>query len=640
MSSVSTETEFTSSLKKDENLYLTKDRQYLYFNDFQGGNYNSNSSEVRFELISLANTNQFVSWCESFVLIPLQLSVSGYIAAGTAGGLSGTAENAFALSLKNSYLQIVDSILITVNDQAINSTTQGINISNTFNLMSMSADDRKTLGSMLQFYVDTGDSLRYVPNPAAFYSGQITITAAGGITALGVVTTTALPAVIQRGQQFYYCGVLYTVTADAAAGATTFNVTPLPGTNLTTPAAVTTTFFTPLNLTNNGLGETNNVISKSTLFNPRDGYQALNGLVNEGRRARMQDTSYSTSGLSSTYQSAASAGQIFKNNIVQNDASAVMYNLFACLPMATLHNFFQKLPITRGLSVRLNLYLNTGITINETVTKANHVSITSSVIPRQTVPFMVSPISNDPVCGSGFSIADAVTLKYELKIGNSALSNCRFYDSMFHFNPTTEAQYISSPERKILYSDICQYVIPNVGPNANVNNLITSGVSRLRGFLMVPIISAASNVCTLDGKQSPFSSCPATTFPYAKIQNFQLQISGKPFFATPINHSQLLYNCMLRTELSINGGALCSLRMSSGSISKTDFESGFTYYWVDLGQLENEGDDNLSKSVQVLFTNSVSSGGTTSNLQTDFYIYLYYQKMVNINISNGGFLSI
>jgi len=82
MSSVSTETEFTSSLKKDENLYLTKDRQYLYFNDLQGGNYNNNSSEVRFELISLANTNQFVSWCESFVLIPLLLSVSGYIAAG------------------------------------------------------------------------------------------------------------------------------------------------------------------------------------------------------------------------------------------------------------------------------------------------------------------------------------------------------------------------------------------------------------------------------------------------------------------------------------------------------------------------------------------------------------------------------
>ncbi len=157
---------------------------------------------------------------------------------------------------------------------------------------------------------------------------------------------------------------------------------------------------------------------------------------------------------------------------------------------------------------------------------------------------------------------------------------------------------------------------------------------------MVPIVSASSNVCGLDGKQSPFSSCPATTMPYSKIQNFQLQISGKPYFSTPISHTQLMYNTMLRPELSVNGGALCSLGMSSGCISKTDFESAFTYYWVDLGQLENEADDNTSKSVQVLFTNAVPSGGTTSNLSTDFYIYLYYQKMINLNISNGGFLSI
>lgn len=205
MSSVSTETEFTSSLKKDENIYLTKDRQFLYFNDLQGGNYNNNSSEVRFELVSLANTNQFVNWCESFVMIPLQLSVSGFDGAGAAGGLSNTAENAFALSLKNSYLHIVDSLLITVNDQAVNSTTQGVNIPNTFNLMSMSADDRKTLGSMLQFYVDTGDSIRHVPNPAAFYSGDLAITS---ISAIGVCTITGIGSALQVGQQFYYLGVL------------------------------------------------------------------------------------------------------------------------------------------------------------------------------------------------------------------------------------------------------------------------------------------------------------------------------------------------------------------------------------------------------------------------------------------------
>ena len=634
MSSTATEFEFTSSLEKDENLYLTKDKQFLYYNDLMG-NYSNNSNEVKFELISLANTNQFVNWAESFLMIPLQLSVSGITAAPAPGGLAGTAENAFALSLKNGYQQIVDSLLITINDNPCNQPCQGVNIPNTFKLYSMSADDRKTLGSMLEFYVDTGDSLRYYPAPIPFYSGNIDVAA---ISAAGVCTITAV-GILQKGQQFYYLGVLYTIQANTTAAATTFPVLPKPGANLN--AALTVAVLTSVAATNPGLGECNNVISKGSGFNPRDGWQAVNGMVNAGRAARMQDTSFdpTTVGnpVSTFYQNANGAGQLFKNHVVQNDANAVVYNIFAVIPMAVLHDFFDKLPIARGLSVRLNLYLNTGIQISETVTAANHVSINSFVIPRQTCPFQVSPISNDPLTGSGLSVTTAVTLNYLLKIGNSVLSNCRFYASMYQFTPQTESMYISSPEKQILYNDVVQYVLPGIGPNQSVNNLITSGISRLRGFLMVPIISAGSNICGLDGKQSPFSSCPATTFPYAKVQNFQLQISGKPVFATPVSHTQLLYNQMLRPELSINGGSLRSIGMSSGCLSKTDFESGYTFYWVDLTNLENEADDNTSKSVQVLFQNAVPAGGA---LNTDFYIFLFFQKELNVNISNGAFLSI
>jgi hypothetical protein len=77
--------------------------------------------------------------------------------------------------------------------------------------------------------------------------------------------------------------------------------------------------------------------------------------------------------------------------------------------------------------------------------------------------------------------------------------------------------------------------------------------------------------------------------------------------------------------------------MSSGCISKTDFESGYSFYWVDLTNLENEADDNTSKSVQVLFQNAVPAGGA---LNTDFYIFLFFQKSINMNSSNGAFLSI
>ncbi len=59
MSSTSVDYEFTSSLEKNENVYWTKDRRYLYFNYLQSAYSNNSSSKIKFELISLANTDQF-----------------------------------------------------------------------------------------------------------------------------------------------------------------------------------------------------------------------------------------------------------------------------------------------------------------------------------------------------------------------------------------------------------------------------------------------------------------------------------------------------------------------------------------------------------------------------------------------------
>ena len=628
MSAKDTEFEFLSSLEKDENHYLTKDRQFIYYNDLQGGNYSANSTEVKFELAGLANSAQFINWAESFLLIPLQLQVTS-----AAGILSGTPENIYAMSLKAGYQHILDSMLITVNENSINSTCQGCNIPNTFKMYQMSADDRKTLGDMMNFYVDTGDSIRFVPNPAvAIPSATLPIAQidnAGAVTFSGVGTTRA----VVKGQTFNYQGVTYTVAATVFPAAGGFSVTPIP------PAAIAAnqvvSLYTPLSVGQTGLGETNNQIS-SGVFNPRNGYQGLNGLVNQGRAQRMQSTSFDPTSAISNYISAAGTGTLFKNYVSENTANAVTYNIFATIPLAVLHDFFEKLPIIRGLNVRLNLYMNTGISITETVTLVNHSAITTTNIPRQTVPFMVSPIANDATVGAGLAVTAAGELKYTLKLGNTTLSNCRFYASIYNFTPEAEARYISDPQRSILYDDVVQFVLPNIGPNANVNSLITSGISRIRGMLIVPIINAASNVCGLDGKQSPFTSCPATTAPFSKIQNFQIQLSGKPVFASAVSSSQLFYNTMLKPELSVNGGSLRSIGTSSGCLSKNDWETGFGFIWVDLSkQVEGESEDNASKSIQVIFQNNVAS-----NLITDFYIYVYYQKEVHLEIGSGKFFSI
>ena len=635
MSSTNTEYEFTSSLKKDSNIYITKDRQYIYYNDLANGAYNSNTSEVKFELISLANTNQFVNWAESFILIPLTLSMKA--TSGAFGNGFGHFENAFALSLKNGYQHIVDSLLITINDNPINQPCQGANIPNSFRLYEMSEDDRRIIGDSMNFYLDTGDSIRYFPTPSVII--RTTDSALSSISTAGLATfALPYPVTAQIGQQFIVGGITYTLLSSVNSGTGTCNVTPNPvsaiGTN-------TIQWLTPLSTTNwnSGLGECNNVISKgNAIFNPSSGF--LTSIVNEGRQKRAMNTSFdpSQSGLSSYFTSISKTGESFRNSLVTNTATEVTYNIFATIPMSVLHDFFDKLPIARGLSVRLNLYLNTGITITEDITQVQHLNIVNYTMPRQTCPFMVSPLAKDPSVGTGFkNDYNCTQVQYTLKIGNSTQPNCRFYASLYTLNPQTEALYISAPERNILYNDVVQYLIPNVGYNQTVNNLITSGISRLRGLLMVPILSGNSNQCNgLDAKQSPFSSCPSTTFPYTKVTNFQIQISGRPVYSVPLSHTFMYYNTGVKPELSINGGSLRSMGMSSGCISKSDFENGYGFYYCDLTNIESEAEDNASKAVQVLFQNNVQS----SFITLDFYIYLFFQKQIGINVSNGAFIKL
>jgi hypothetical protein len=103
--------------------------------------------------------------------------------------------------------------------------------------------------------------------------------------------------------------------------------------------------------------------------------------------------------------------------------------------------------------------------------------------------------------------------------------------------PAIESLYISNPEKTILYDDFVQYSVTNVSSNGQVNNMLSTGIARLKGILMSDVVSASANATLgLNAMQSPFSSAP-TTIAYAKVKNFQVQISGRPVYASPINYN-------------------------------------------------------------------------------------------------------
>jgi hypothetical protein len=86
----------------------------------------------------------------------------------------------------------------------------------------------------------------------------------------------------------------------------------------------------------------------------------------------------------------------------------------------------------------------------------------------------------------------------------------------------------------------------------------------------------------------------------------------------------------LRKTNSINGGI--SLGMSSGLINQLDYESGYRFIVSDLSRTPSEASDNVSKSIQVIGTNS-------GKHSIDIYWFLEFERQVEIDLSSGSLIA-
>ena len=69
------------------------------------------------------------------------------------------------------------------------------------------------------------------------------------------------------------------------------------------------------------------------------------------------------------------------------------------------------------------------------------------------------------------------------------MSQCRLYAPTFKLSPENESRYLQEiPQKTILYNDFMTFNSQciNVAPNEPRNPILTFGLSRLRGVLIVP----------------------------------------------------------------------------------------------------------------------------------------------------------
>ena len=204
----------------------------------------------------------------------------------------------------------------------------------------------------------------------------------------------------------------------------------------------------------------------------------------------------------------------------------------------------------------------------------------------------------------------------------------------YSFNPVFESSYLSSPIKKIVYTDVYQYQIVNtIKPQQNFNNLISNGIANIKSVLCLPFFSASQSATYLPANvsvvpiQSPFDPAGGgPTSPGCLFSQFNIQISGQNAIYNTERYSYEQYLNQLYGVNAVNGGQTDG--MTSGLIDQKAFESCYNYYYVDCGRMLPV-EEAVPKSINVL-------GLSQSALAVDLFIFVEYGVEVSLDILTGA----
>jgi len=571
--------DLSSMTEGTPSVFVKKD--WLNILDNQSGNYQGNQSVV--DTSQLANSNKYMNYREAYLAVPMVLTAT----TSTAGTFlvapqSSPTSADYVLGLRNWFGSIIHSFTLDYNGTTIVQQTPFCSMYNCFKLMTtLSMADVEINGADMGFYPD---------NPLSF----------------GFASSTASPTV--------------------------------PTTSTTGNEA--------------GLGTYNNTITGA--------FQVVSGAFgsflpfNEGLLARQRYIAFDPVGIGggttatagqpyTELISTSALNQQYKGYINAHTAQLLQYSIMATIHLKHIHNFFQNVPLLKGVFMKMTLNLNqTSLSITSstggTVWGASALTTGSRVVVNSALggvsPIMIT--SDQAQAGIALNVDGTTTVS--IAVGNKPVlstqssnisavlpTSIQLYVPAYTFNPQYEDAYLSSPVKKIVYTDIYQYQF-NIGQGATFNQLITNGIANIKSVLLIPYYTADENV-GLNPYQSPFDDAGAgSTSPLCLITNFNVVVAGQNMIYNTQQRSyeQFLHN--LRGANSVNADLTDGL--TSGLINKLGFEQKQCFYYVDCSRM---------LPVEEAVPKSVSIIGTSSSLRSlQCFVFIEYGVEVSIDVLTGA----
>jgi hypothetical protein len=216
--------------------------------------------------------------------------------------------------------------------------------------------------------------------------------------------------------------------------------------------------------------------------------------------------------------------------------------------------------------------------------------------------------------------------------GTSA-NPCRIYLPSVNFNNNYIKQIIQQPQYSLKYLDYYVDIDEGKVQGSSVSRLFNVQLSRVRTLSIIPFLSGGGAFPS--PFNSPISSAPITCSP-ARLRNFNIQIGGSNIFSEPLNFNQQFYmHNNLNIMANVNGNSLKS-RFFSGQVSKSMFENGYNVYSIDLQKVQDELQDSMMKSFQLIYQIEDSKfTPDTNKLKYDFYYIITYQSELSLDRSTG-----
>jgi hypothetical protein len=552
--------------------------QWNYREDVKSKSYADNMTQ--FDFSDLANSTAYTAYNMWSLIFPWTMIVSNH-----KGNL---AETDFALSLKSSILEAINTVRIDINDVTMNSPTQYTNMALDFNLTKMSKQELDTLASLINYKPDTVGSLR---------------------RALGANSA-------QACENYEYNNVIQGVPTFAGADL----------------AGVKTELNSAFDFVASGFSKYS--------------------VVNNSRLARMSETSFNPSRAGITNYYTIGEAQNAQVSHVHADGVFHGYSVIplglihpffkTCPPLRGA-----KLKLYIQLNVNLKYDLTVGANGLYTAVAKTGYGNGSGMCP-----FQVSPVgsgvvnhANDDVISVQFLAGrvDATTTvgatgtpqeNRVITANTSAVgAGISIRYPMITLNPDFENEYLKDSVKKCAFEDFVVYPtlssLTKLDGGASATNIqITNSISRLRGILVLPQSMDGVNGADGPSYSSPFSSAPFTTAPYALPRNLMIQVNNRNVFAQPLNYTYEMYLENLQTS-SI--GKISELGLGSGIISRQDFERGMGYCYFDLKQSKYEEEDKLSVPVNISLTNS-------SRIPVKYVVILFHEKRYEVDCSKGSFV--